>query len=123
VSKRLEFSRKTRQAIAARAAGHCERCKAVLKTGEGEYDDILPCALGGEPTVANGRLICRRCHKDKTTADVRSLRHGDRMRDKHSGVVKQGGKFPARSKASKVASDKIPVPGPRALFKPAEERT
>jgi 5-methylcytosine-specific restriction protein A len=120
---RLEFPRKVRQAIKARANGHCERCKSVLKVGEGEIDHILTCALGGEPTVANGRLLCRACHKEKTADDVRSLRHGDRMRDKHSGVIRPTGKlrgapFPKTERSAKRAAK--PALPPKPLF---EERT
>jgi 5-methylcytosine-specific restriction enzyme A len=32
---RLEFTRKVRAAIIARAAGKCEACSATLKPGEG----------------------------------------------------------------------------------------
>jgi 5-methylcytosine-specific restriction enzyme A len=90
---RLEFNRKTRAAIIDRAAGKCEKCAAFLKTGEGEIDHILPCALGGEPTVANGRLICRPCHKEKTAADVRQIRKSDRQRDKATRAVRPAGKI------------------------------
>ena len=86
--KRLEFSRKTKAAIKLRAGGLCEKCSAALKTGEGEVDHVLPCELGGEPTIANGRLLCRVCHKEKTANDIRRIRKSDRQRDKHSGVLK-----------------------------------
>lgn len=85
---RLEFSRKTKAAIIARAAGKCEKCSAVLKTGEGDVDHILPCALGGEPTIANGRLICRVCHAAKTADDIRRIRKADRSRDKSTGAMR-----------------------------------
>jgi 5-methylcytosine-specific restriction endonuclease McrA len=109
MGNRLEFNRKTRAAIIARADGHCEKCKAVLKTGEGEVDHVLPCALGGEPTVANGRLICRVCHAEKTAADIRQIRKSDRQRDKASGAMKSTAKiksagFPKAEKAERAAS-------------------
>lgn len=101
MGKRLEFSRKTRQAIITRAAGSCEKCSAVLKPSEGEVDHILPCALGGEPTIANGRLLCRVCHTEKTAGDVRQIRKSDRQRDKASGAIRPAAKiksagFPSR---------------------------
>jgi 5-methylcytosine-specific restriction enzyme A len=122
---RLEFTRKTKATIIARAAGYCEACSAVLKPGEGEVDHILPCALGGEPTVANGRLICRVCHAEKTVNDIRSIRKADRSRDKATGAIapkqkiKSAG-FPVSEKSA-ARQTKIPLP-PRALFKPADER-
>ena len=89
MAKRLAFSRKTKAKIIERAAGRCEKCKAVLKAGEGQVDHILPCELGGQPTVANGRLICIPCHKEKTAADVRQIRKSDRQRDKFTGAMRK----------------------------------
>lgn len=88
---RLEFSRKVRNQVFDRAAGHCENkaCRAALKPGEGEYDHVLPAAFGGEATVANCMLICRACHKAKTARDIKSIRKSDRQRDKHRGTFKR----------------------------------
>lgn len=97
---RLEFSRKTKAAIIARANGHCEKCSAALKPGEGEVDHVLPAALGGEPTIANGRLICRACHKEKSASDVRRIRKADRQRDKNTGAMRTKNPMPG-SRASK----------------------
>lgn len=122
---RVEFSRKTKAAIIARAAGKCEKCSAVLKPGEGDVDHILPCALGGEPTIANGRLICRVCHTEKTADDIRRIRKADRARDKSTRAIvpkqkiKSAG-FPVSQKAAKRQA-RPPLP-PRALFKPVDER-
>ena len=90
---RAEFPRKVKAAAIARAAGHCERCKAVLKTGEAEVDHILPDQLGGEPVLANAQVLCRVCHAEKTTQDVRRIRKGDRQRDKNSGAIKPKGQI------------------------------
>lgn len=83
---RAEFPRKVRAAVFLRAGGCCEACGAKLKTGEGEVDHVLPCALGGEATEANARLLCRVCHTAKTADDIRSIRKADRVRDKHTGA-------------------------------------
>lgn len=116
MGRRREFSRKTRQAIIDRASGHCEKCGAVLKPREGEVDHILPCELGGEPTQANGRLLCRPCHKEKTVFDVRRIRESDRQRDKHSGAIRPKQTIPTRPKQTKARPDKLPMLGPRALY-------
>ena len=109
--QRVEFSRKTKAAIIARAAGKCEKCIAVLKTGEGEVDHILPCALGGEPTVANGRLICRVCHAEKTADDIRRIRKSDRQRDKATRAVRPAGKIKSAGFAkSEKAAKREPKP-------------
>lgn len=115
---RMEFSRKVRRAIIERAAGCCEQCKAKLKTGEGEVDHILPDALGGEPTVANGRLICRVCHLAKTASDIQRIRKADRQRDRANGAIRpaatiKSAPFPKSQQAAArqaKASGKLPVP-------------
>jgi len=86
---RMEFPRKVRLAIIQRANGRCEACEAVLKVGEGEVDHILPDALGGKPEQANGRLICRVCHKAKTAHDINRIRKADRQRDRQNGALKK----------------------------------
>lgn len=120
MANRMEFNRKTRQAIIKRADGHCEKCKAVLKAGEGEVDHILPCALGGEPTMANGRLLCRVCHVEKTADDIRRIRKSDRQRDKATRAIRPTSKlrsapFPKSEKAAR-RQPKPSLP-PRALYK------
>lgn len=125
MGKRLEFNRKTRAAIIARAGGRCEKCSAVLKVGEGEVDHILPCELGGEPTIANGRLLCRVCHKEKTAGDVRRIRESDRERDRHTGAIRPVGKiksapFPKSAKSERRDLNKgLPPLQKRKLY---EER-
>jgi len=117
---RLEFSRKTKAAIIARAAGKCEKCSGALKTGEGEVDHILPCSLGGEPTIANGRLLCRVCHKEKSAIDIRQVRKSDRQRDKHNGAMKapvakiQSAGFQKRERPERPKKPELP---PRSLYK------
>lgn len=96
---RREFSRKIRQAALDRAKGHCEKCEAVLKPHEGEVDHILPDILGGEPVLANAQVLCRICHDEKTTDDIRRTRKADRQRDKASGAIRSKQSIPSRPKA------------------------
>lgn len=112
---RLEFNRKVRAAIIDRARGKCEACEAPLKPGEGEVDHILPDALGGKPDAANGRLICRVCHKAKTATDIVRIRKADRQRDKSSGAVKPRSKLSAPPKQPKQTRHQQLAP--RALFR------
>lgn len=119
---RLEFSRKTRRAVHDRANGYCEECKAVLKISEGEYDHILPDALGGEPTQANCQLICKVCHRAKTTNDVRRIRKADRQRDNHIGTMRPKRKIKSRGfsrscKPPVIATKSLP---PREIYKEME---
>jgi len=113
---RLEFSRKVRAAIIARAAGKCEACTAVLRPGEGEVDHILPCSLGGKPDIANGWLLCRLCHVEKSATDIRRTRKADRQRDKATGAVRPKASIPSRPKEHRPARDRLPMPGRRQLF-------
>lgn len=115
---RREFPRKIKAAAIDRAAGHCERCKAVLKAGGAEVDHILEDALGGEPVLANAQVLCAPCHKEKTADRIAKIRKADRQRDKASGAVRPAGKLrgPAFQKPDKPARDgKTPLP-PRILF-------
>ena len=115
---RREFPRKVRQAAVERAAGHCERCNAVLKVGEAEVDHILPDVLGGEPILANAMVLCRVCHKAKTADDIRRTRKADRMRDRRTGAMPksarpiQGRHFP-RTKEPRAPK---PMPPARNLY-------
>ena len=85
---RLEFSGKTRDQAAARAAGHCEACGLPFGGARPEYDHILPAAYGGLPTLANCRVLCRSCHAAKTATDVRGIRKADRQRKAGVGAAR-----------------------------------
>lgn len=112
---RKEFPRKVKAAAIARAAGHCEKCKAALKVGEGEVDHILPDVLGGEPVLANAQVLCRVCHAEKTASDVRRTRKADRQRDRHSGAIKPKGTIAKRPKQDRPRPQKLPITGPSEL--------
>ncbi|RBO92256.1 HNH endonuclease [Pseudochrobactrum asaccharolyticum] len=116
MSKRMEFSRKIKAQIITRANGKCKKCSVMLKTGEGEVDHILPCALGGETTVPNGRLLCRVCQVKKTADDIRRVRKFDRQRDKASGAVQAKSALAGRKQPKPAPTKTLP---PRAMFVPA----
>ncbi len=113
---RMEFTRKDKAKIIARAKGKCEKCSAMLKTGEGEVDHILPCALGGEATVANGRLLCRVCHVEKTADDIRRVRKSDRQRDKSTGAVRPKSALAGQRRPKPALTKTLP---PRPMFVPS----
>ncbi|RBO91886.1 HNH endonuclease [Pseudochrobactrum asaccharolyticum] len=113
MNKRMEFTRKDKAKIIARANGKCEKCSAMLKTGEGEVDHILPCALGGEATVANGRLLCRVCHVEKTADDIRRVRKSDRQRDKANGAVRPKSALAGRKRPKPALTKTLP---PRPMY-------
>lgn len=119
---RREFPRKVKAAAIARAAGHCDQCKAVLKPREAEVDHILPSELGGEPALVNAQVLCKVCHAEKTADDIRRIRKGDRQRDKASGAVRPAGKLkgPSFQKPDKPKREGKPSLPPRALYQRKE---
>jgi 5-methylcytosine-specific restriction protein A len=121
---REEFTRKVKDAAHARADEQCENkaCGAPLTVGKFHYDHILPCALGGKPTLANCAVLCEACHKEKTAReDVPRIRKADRQRARHIGATIPKGRianrgFPQREKTVRIPKVSLP---PRALFKDA----
>ena len=112
---RLEFSTKTRKKAITRAGGKCEKCGSALKVGEAEVDHILPCALGGEPSLSNAQVLCRICHREKTASDVRRIRKADRQSNRHTGAKKPSGSIKSRGFDKQERSSKPPLP-PRRLY-------
>lgn len=62
-----EFSHRMKRLLLERANYRCERCSA---TDHLEYDHIVPCHAGGMNDLANGQVLCRECHRDKTRDDA-----------------------------------------------------
>ena len=135
MSRRTEFTRKTKQEALARSGHRCEaagtrygfeegqRCNCSLSLGV-QFDHDVPDQLGGDNSLENCRAICVQCHKHKTRNDVRQIRKSDRQRDKASGVLRPAGKikspgFPKTAKAAK-RGNKPALPN-RPLYKPIEE--
>jgi len=119
---RLNFPRKVRAAIIARAKGHCEGCGAVLKPGEGDCDHILPDALCGKPEASNGQWLCKLCHDAKTEKDIGRIRKADRARDKATGAMtakhpmNHGRPKPEKAKATAAPTKLAGLPR-RAMFR------
>ena len=97
--ERQEFSKKVKLEAYTRANGHCEVCTAKLFVGKFRYDHVLPDALGGEPTLANCRVTCDACDREKTYGqDIPFIARAKRIAAKHAGA-----KAPSRN----------PLPGGR----------
>lgn len=91
------FTSKQREAIHGRAKGRCEKCSAVLKLREGEYDHIIEYVLTRDTSVENGQLLCKPCHRNKTSARATDLAKVKRIRAKHTGTwAKSKAKIPNR---------------------------
>ena len=104
---RLEFSNKIKAAAAMRASGACEGCGRRLLTGDFHYDHIVPDALDGKPTLDNCAVLCRSCHKLKTTVeDVPRIAKAKRNFNKARGIRK-----PSRFQASRNSKFKKKISG------------
>lgn len=125
MARSSEFSKKVRIEAFKRCAGKCEKCAAVLKVGEGEYDHVIPLALTGESTLANCQVLCQPCHRApgaKTADDVKNIAKAKRREAKHTGVVKPAGDIQGRGFAQSEKSSKRatrPSLPPRQLFREA----
>ena len=86
---RTEFSNKVKTHAAIRANGHCEICTRKLLTGDFHFDHEIPDGLGGKADVSNCRVLCRSCHKNKTTqADVPRIAKAKRNYRASHGIKK-----------------------------------
>lgn len=84
---RAEFTRSVRVAAFTRSNGQCESCTAKLFPGNIEYDHDVPDTFGGEATLENCRVLCRACHRVKTSKlDQPRIAKSNRQRDKASGA-------------------------------------
>lgn len=94
---RREFSTRIKAAAALRAKGQCEGCTRRLSAGDFHYDHGIPDGLGGEPTLENCKVLCRSCHKIKTTkADVPRIAKAKRNFRKARGIKKRRKTIPGR---------------------------
>jgi 5-methylcytosine-specific restriction enzyme A len=93
---RQEFSKATMREALTRSQGLCEgitpsgeRCNANLWQKARHFDHIVPCAIGGDNSLANCATLCVACHKAKTIKiDVPMIAKAKRNYDKHRGIRK-----------------------------------
>lgn len=87
---RREFSKKTTLAAWLRCNGKCEECGNPIRTGNGpHYHHILEATLGGEPTLANCKVLCiRPCHSAITSGRSGELSKTRRIEEKRMGLRK-----------------------------------
>jgi len=55
-------------AVAVRDEGLCQHCGT--STGPMEYDHVIPYSMGGDNSVENIQLLCRRCNAAKSNRYV-----------------------------------------------------
>lgn len=84
---RRNFSKAVKLAAWERSGGRCEECTAPLSAGNIEYDHRIPDAFGGEPTLENCVVLCKSCHRSKTSkADQPNIARAKRRQAKHIGA-------------------------------------
>jgi 5-methylcytosine-specific restriction endonuclease McrA len=88
---RREFPKSVKVAAVKRATKngevYCEQCGVLCKS-KWEIDHVIPDGLGGEPTLANAKVICRECHTEKTKGDVGKIAKAKRCEARSLGVRK-----------------------------------
>lgn len=85
---RREFSKQVKREALRRANGKCEneKCGALFGV-KFHFDHDIADGLGGEPTLENCKVLCRTCHKEKTTKhDVPLIAKTKRIQDRHNGI-------------------------------------
>lgn len=85
MTTRIEFSRSTKLKRFEFAKGCCEGkdCGKKLQVGDIEYDHDKEAEDGGDNSFENCRVLCRACHREKTTAFVKRIRKADRSKAAH----------------------------------------
>src|SRR4051794_18938663 len=91
---RKEFSTRTKALAFQRANGRCEACGARLTTGKFHYDHENPDGLTGSNDLANCRVLCTACHRDKTRNDVGHIAQARRREARHIGAHKSRNPLP-----------------------------
>lgn len=83
---RSEFSKKTKLAAWDRCQGICECCSMKI-IGTPEYDHAVADGLGGGNELENCEVLCRKCHRLKTSEhDVPKIAKAVRLNEKAKGV-------------------------------------
>lgn len=100
MTRRAEFSRRTKLNTWDRAGGACEDCGRKLFPGDGaEYDHRVTCEQGGDNSEANCVLLCTGCHALKTKKDAKVSAKSRSVRAGHIGAKASKRPLPG-SKAS-----------------------
>lgn len=83
---RQEFSKAVRRDAFLRANGRCEWCGQKLLPGNIEYHHTREAYLGGEPTMDNCLVLCRKCHAAITKERRTAIDKTRRLSDKRMGI-------------------------------------
>lgn len=109
---------KVRQRVFARDGGICHLCETEIQTGQKwDLDHVVALINGGENRETNLKPAHRKCHKDKTAADVAEKSRIAAIRGKHIGAIRPKQSIPVRPKPApkqpridKSALPPLPLP-------------
>jgi 5-methylcytosine-specific restriction enzyme A len=93
---RKEFSTRTKALAFQRSNGRCEndKCAARLSYGKFHYDHTNPDGLTGSNDLANCRVLCTACHREKTRNDVGNIAKAKRREARKIGAHKSRNPLP-----------------------------
>ena len=86
--RRPTFSTSFRLSLFLKRKGTCAACTQKIDAGKvWDIDHILPLALGGTNAPDNLQILCRPCHRSKTTqSDIPRIAKTKRLKAQHLGA-------------------------------------
>jgi len=113
MSKRKAIPVGIKRDVLARSGGMCE-AEGCGEVGR-EFEHRIPVALGGENTVENLWLACRKCHREKTSnEDIPRIAKAKRQ----ARLTGQQ----ARRQRAKANGTYAPIPSPKSPWPPKGSR-
>lgn len=102
---------KVRQRVFDREGGICHLCQQAIQVGQKyDLDHVEALINGGENRESNLKPAHRKCHIDKTAADVAEKSKIAAIRGKHIGAVRPSSKLATRDKrAPKRLTKQMPA--------------
>lgn len=126
MSKRRSLTKRQREDCFDAAGRVCHICKLPIDPlkDRWEAEHIIPRALKGADTYPNLRPAHKRCHDEKTKADIPAIAKAVRVAQRHVGITQPKGTiksagFP-RSKADRPPKQPLP---PKQLYTRIDDRT
>ena len=86
--RRPTFSTSFRLNLFLMRKGLCAACTQKIDAGKAwDIDHILPLAMGGTNAPENLQILCRSCHRSKTTqSDIPRIAKTKRLKARHLGA-------------------------------------
>ena len=112
---------RVRQRVFDREGGKCHLCKQIIQAPgqKWDLDHVTAIINGGENREKNLKPAHRKCHKDKTAADVAEKAKVAAIRGKHIGAIRPKQTISSRGFDRKQRSPK-PSLSPKPMFQPKE---